>query len=229
MEKVLIIDDDAALCEVLKRMLESRGLAAACCGTGPAGLRVLAEAEYQLVVLDVMLPGMDGFAVLEKIRALCGVPVLMLTARADSESELRGLQTGADDYLTKPFYMEEFLARVLALIRRYTRFNRPEEPRLEFPGLVILPDSKTVLRDGGAVALLPKEYEILLYCARNRGRILTKKQLYEAVWEAPYVYNAGIDNNLMAIISRLRKKIEPDAEKPRYLQTVKGMGYRFDG
>lgn len=225
MEQILVIDDDRSLCCLLQRTLQAEGYSVRYCLTGTDGLQQLQAAPFELVVLDVMMPGLDGFEMLARIRAQSAVPILMLTARGDSASKVRGLQAGADDYLAKPFEMEELLARVQSLIRRYTRLNRQEPAGpLVFAGLTIDPGGCTVFRDGVPVELLPKEYALLLYCARHQGRILTKKQIYEAVWQAPYAYD---DSNIMATISRLRKKLEPDPAHPTYLQTVKGFGYRF--
>ena len=226
MHAILLVDDDRDLCALLQRALEAAGYSVRCCLTGHQGVRALAATPCQLVVLDVMLPDMDGFAVVQQIRSRSTVPILMLTAREDSASKVRGLQLGADDYLSKPFEMEELLARVAALIRRYTRLNTADvQHKLVFDGLVIDLDSRCVLRNGEPVELLAKEYALLTTCAQHQGQILTKKQIYEAVWQAEYAYD---DSNIMATISRLRKKIEPDPAHPTYLQTVKGLGYRFN-
>lgn len=223
----MIIDDDRELCALLKRCVCTEGLEADLCHSGAEGRRALAGQSYQLVVLDVMMPGIDGFETLEQIRKESAVPILMLTAKDDSGSKVRGLRAGADDYLTKPFHMEEFLARIHSLIRRYTCFDSPggELRRLEFDGLTIDLDAYTVTAAGGTFELPPKEFEVLLYLVQHQGRILTKQQIYEAVWKEPYVYD---DSNIMAIISRLRKKIEPKGGVPVYIQTVKGIGYRFN-
>ena len=194
MNKVLVVDDDRELCALIRRAVSQEDMDADCCHSGRTGLEMLKENEYQLVVLDVMMPGFNGFETLERIRKESSVPVLMLTAKDDSISKVRGLRNGADDYLTKPFIMEELLARITSLVRRYTRFNQGEE------------------------------FGILLHCARNQGRILTKQQIYEEVWGEPYAYD---DSNVMAVISRLRKKLEADPGSPKYIQTVKGIGYRL--
>ena len=171
-----------------------------------------------------MLPGMDGFEVLAQIRAESQLPILMFTARNDSAAKVRGLRAGADDYLTKPFEMEELLARMLSLIRRYTRFNQPAGARLTFDGLVIDAEERTVATANGTFELPRKEFDVLLFLAQRQGKILTKQQIYEAVWQEPYGYD---DNNIMAVISRLRKKLEPNPAAPKYIQTIKGVGYRF--
>ena len=225
MNKILIIDDDKELCDLIKRSILPENIEADCCTSGRTGLKMLMEHPYQLVILDVMMPGYDGFETLERIRKESSLPILMLTAKSDSLSKVRGLRTGADDYLTKPFDMDELTARIISLIRRYTRFNKDEVQVLTFDGLTIDPDNRCVLSEKGTYELPPKEFDLLLFLARNQGKILTKQRIYEEVWGEAYVYD---DSNIMAIISRLRKKIEENPGSPRYIQTVKGIGYRFN-
>lgn len=226
MNRILIIDDDRELGALIRRSVLAENIEADCCTSGGEGLQKLNGSEYQLVILDVMMPGMDGFETLERIRKSSSLPILMFTAKNDSLSKVRGLRAGADDYLTKPFDMDELIARILSLIRRYTRFNgRGDTPeRLVYEGLQIDLDARSVTTGNGTFELPPKEFDLLLFCARNQGRIVTKQQIYEAVWGEPYFYD---DSNIMAVISRLRKKLEKDPGNPRYLQTVKGIGYRF--
>lgn len=227
MDRVLIIDDDRELCALVQRTLVAAGVDADCCHSGQSGLLRMEGRDYQLVILDVMMPGFDGFDTLEKIRARSCVPVLMLTAKGDGASKVRGLRAGADDYLPKPFDLEELSARVLALIRRYTCLNRGlggGESPIRFSGLSIDPDARVVQTAGGPIELPPKEFDLLLLLARNQGRVLTKQRIYEEVWGEPYAYD---DSTIMAIVSRLRKKIEPDQSHPSYIQTVRGVGYRF--
>lgn len=227
MNKILIIDDDRELCALIKRSVLAENIGTDYCHTGKEGLKMLRENVYQLVILDVMMPGMGGFEVLERIREENSLPVLMFTAKDDSVSKVRGLRAGADDYLTKPFDMDELIARILSLIRRYTRFNREEDGTklLIYEGLAIDRESRIVTTEKGSFELLPKEFDLLLFCAENQGKILTKKQIYEAVWGEEYVYD---DSNIMAVISRLRKKLEENPGRPKYIQTVKGIGYRFN-
>lgn len=224
--RILIIDDDIALCELLCESIKSENILADIKHNGYDGLNAIENAEYQLVVLDVMMPGLSGFEVLERIRRESNVPILMLTAKDDSASKVRGLRQGADDYLTKPFKIEEFIARVYSLIRRYAYWGNIESQlKLEYKSLIIDISSRCVEIEGEKKELCGKEFDILLYCAQNQGKILTKKQIYERVWGEEYVYD---DNNIMSVISRIRKKIEKDSSNPKYIQTVKGIGYRFN-
>ena len=227
MNKVLIIDDDKELCVLIKRSVLSEDIGADFCNTGKEGLQKLKEKEYQLVILDVMMPGMDGFETLEEIRKENSLPILMFTSKNDSASKVRGLRAGADDYLTKPFDMDELIARIISLIRRYTRFNQTDgmTQQLEFDGLKIDIENRSVTTENGTFELPPKEFDLLLYCAKNQGKILTKQQIYEEVWREEYFYD---DSNIMAIISRLRKKLEVNPGSPKYIQTIKGIGYRFN-
>ena len=227
MNRILIIDDDKELCVLIKQSVLSENIEADFCNNGREGLQKLKETEYQLVILDIMMPGIDGFEVLGEIRKESRLPILMFTSKNDSVSKVQGLRAGADDYLTKPFDMEELIARIISLIRRYTRFNQPDEmvQQLEFDGLHIDIENRSITTGNGTFELPPKEFDLLLYCAENQGRILTKRQIYENVWDEEYFYD---DSNIMAIISRLRKKLEVNPSSPKYIQTIKGIGYRFN-
>lgn len=224
---VLIIDDDKELCALIQQSISKEQINSDYCYSGKDGLALLEKNNYQLILLDVMMPGMDGFQTMEKIRVSSSIPILMLTSKNDSMSKVQGLRSGADDYLTKPFDMEELIARIISLIRRYTRFNPSANYSypLTYKGLTIDFDSRSVITKNGTFELPPKEFDLLLFCAKHQGKILTKQQIYEEVWGEPYIYD---DSNIMAIISRLRKKIEPDPGTPLYIQTVKGLGYRFN-
>ena len=181
-----------------------------------------------VALLDIMMPGMDGFQVLQKIREKNNVPVLMLTAKSDEEDKVSGLRLGADDYLTKPFGINELMARVNSLIRRYTTLNPVtgnEAATMLLKDMVIDKVNRTVTVQNISVELTGKEFDLLLVLASNKGRVFTKKQLYTQVWTEEYDFD---DNNIMAFISKLRKKIEPNPEQPFYIQTVRGVGYRFN-
>ncbi|MEE0249024.1 response regulator transcription factor [Peptacetobacter hiranonis] len=231
MKKILIADDDKELCKLLQITLKSENIDSKICFSGIEAINELEKDEYIMLILDVMMPGLDGFRTLEIVRENSDIPVLMLTAKDDTSSKVKGLRLGADDYITKPFNTEEFLARVDSLIRRYNMNNKQSKntedyrESLYFEGLEILPDEYSVKTDKGMIELLPKEFDVLYFCAINQGRILTKKQIYEAVWNESYAFD---DNNIMSVVSRIRKKIEEDSSNPKYIQTVKGIGYRFN-
>lgn len=205
MNKILLIDDDKELCALIKKSVLKENIEVDCCYLGKEGLIKLKSNQYQLVILDVIMPEADGFEILEKIRENYSLPVLMFTSQNDSISKVRGLRAGADDYVTKPFEMEELIARILSLIRRYTHFNQSQEmtKKFEFEGLTIDVDNRLVVSVNGTFELPPKEFDLLLFCAKHQGKIVTKQQMYEEVWKEPYVYD---DSNIMAIISRIRKK-----------------------
>lgn len=226
--RVLIIDDDTELCALIKKCVIQLGWEADIAYTGKAGLAKIAEQNdaYCLVILDVMLPGINGFLVLSELRKSSMVPVLMLTAKDTQTDKVMGLRLGADDYLTKPFSLNELMARMESLIRRYTSFNQAVPmDALAFKTLVIDKENRTVCRKGESIDLTGKEFDLLLFLASNKGRVFTKKQIYTQVWKNEYAFD---DNNIMSFISKLRKKIEPDADRPFYIRTVHGVGYRFN-
>lgn len=230
MNRVLIIDDDNELCALMKKCVEQEDMVALTASGGMAGLRIANEnrGNLALVILDVMMPDLDGFQVLQKIRESSNVPVLMLTAKSDEENKVSGLRLGADDYLTKPFSIKELMARVNSLIRRYTTLNHGAETVSEcmtLKNMVIDKGNRIVTVDGNPITLTGKEFDLLLFLAANKGRVFTKKQIYTQVWEEDYAFD---DSNIMSFISKLRKKIEPDPEQPFYIQTVRGVGYRFN-
>lgn len=230
MDKVLIIDDDRELCALMKKCIEQEGFLAFVAYGGAAGLRLLDENRdnCSLVILDVMMPDMDGFHVLQKIRETNNVPVLMLTAKSDENDKVSGLRLGADDYLTKPFSINELMARVNSLIRRYTTLNTSagsDSEVMQFTDMIIDKGNRIVAIKNVPVELTGKEFDLLIFLASNKGRVFTKKQIYTQVWEDDYAFD---DSNIMSFISKLRKKIEPDPEHPFYILTVRGVGYRFN-
>ncbi|MEA4973756.1 MAG: response regulator transcription factor [Candidatus Metalachnospira sp.] len=227
--RILIIDDDRDLCALLKKNLETEGYSVNTYHDGVTGLAEALRGLYQLIVLDVMLPEKSGFDVLSEIRKKSSVPVLMLTAKDSESDKVSGLRMGADDYITKPFSGNEFLARTAALLRRYTVFSSNEEktePVIEEDRYRINPASYEASFDGNKIELTAKEFELLYFLAKNKGRVFTKKQIYRAVWDDEY---ASDDNNIMVHIRRIRKKIEPDSENPIYIKTIWGVGYKFGG
>lgn len=228
MNSVLIIDDDKELCALMKKCVEQENLSVIIAHSGAEGLRLASENNCSLVILDVMLPDIDGFQVLKKIREVSIVPVLMLTAKNDESDKVLGLRIGADDYLTKPFGINELTARVNSLIRRFTTLNPStgsEMDSIVFKEMVIDKAHRLVTINGNIIDLTGKEFDLLFFLAANKGRVFTKKQIYTQVWEEDYAFD---DSNIMSFISKLRKKIEPDPEQPFYIQTVRGVGYRFN-
>lgn len=230
MNGVLIIDDDKELCVLMKKCIEQENLTTLVAHDGLEGLRMLSEFKNScsLIILDVMMPGMDGFQVLQKIREKSNVPVLMLTAKSDEDDKVFGLQLGADDYLSKPFSIKELMARVNSLIRRYTTLNPVtgiEEATMLLKDMVIDKVNRLVTARNLPIELTGKEFDLLLFLASNKGRVFTKKQIYTHVWAEEYAFD---DSNIMSFISKLRKKIEPNPEQPFYIQTVRGVGYRFN-
>lgn len=229
MNKVLIIDDDKELCALMKKCIEQEKLSAVTVYNSIEGVRLIDENKdsYSLIILDVMLPDIDGFQILQKIRDTSNIPVLMLTAKSSEEDKVFGLRLGADDYLTKPFGINELLARVNSLIRRYTTLNpfTADIDSISLKDMVIDKLNRTVTVKDIPVLLTGKEFDLLLFLASNKGRVFTKKQIYSQVWEEEYAFD---DSNIMSFISKLRKKIEPDPDHPFYILTVRGVGYRFN-
>lgn len=231
MYSVLIVDDDKDLCALMKKCLEQEDLSVMIAHNGMDGLHLMDEDKDQtlaLIILDVMMPYMDGFQVLKSIREKTNVPVLMLTAKNAEDDKVFGLRLGADDYLTKPFSINELMARVNSLIRRYTALNPTfieDTESLVLKGMVIDKANRIVEVNEQSVELTSKEFDLLLFLASHKGRIFTKKQIYTQVWEDEYAFD---DSNIMSFISKLRKKIEPDPEHPFYILTIRGVGYRFN-
>lgn len=230
MNTVLIVDDDKALCALMKKCVEQEKLCAVAASGGIEALEVL-EAHKEdccLIILDIMMPDIDGFQVLRQVRQVSNVPVLMLTAKDGEEDKVTGLRMGADDYLTKPFSINELMARVNSLVRRYTLLNPDAVGKtdcLRFQGMTIDTADRQVFVNGAPVELTGKEFELLTFLGANKGKIFTKRQIYNHVWEEEYAFD---DSNIMSFISKLRKKIEPDPEHPFYILTVRGVGYRFN-
>lgn len=230
MNTVLMIDDDKELCSLIKKCLDNEGMSTLVEFSGSMGLKVLEENKdnLSLIILDVMLPDLDGFSILKRIREISNVPVLMLTAKNSEEDKIIGLRTGADDYLTKPFSINELTARVDSLIRRFTTLNNTpdiQKGHLIFKGMTIDIDNRTVCVNDKQIDLTGKEFDLLLFLANNKGRVYTKKQIYTQVWDDEYSFD---DSNIMSFISKLRKKIGQNPDNTFYIQTVRGVGYRFN-
>lgn len=216
---VLVADDEPELVEILRDYLEAEGYAVLSAADGVEALSLLERQPVDCVVLDVMMPGKTGFEVCKQIRSRSDVPVLFLSARREDVDKIRGLGLGGDDYVTKPFSPPEVVARVKAHLRRYRPAPREESERLTFGSLEIDPRAGRVLWNGQELALAAKEFELLLFLARNPGRLFSRQQLYDRVWG-----DYGDDRTVTVHINRLREKIEP-----QLIRTVRGLGYRFEG
>ena len=227
--KILIVDDDRKLCRLVADYLEPMGYAVEAAHNGAQGLQMIEEGDYHAVILDVMMPQMDGFEVLKRLRRESDIPVLMLTARGEETDRIVGLEMGADDYLPKTFSSRELLARLRAVTRRYTISERQaasaaKDKVLIFANLEIEQSSRTVRLDAKTLNLTPIEYDLLLILARSAGRVLSRDQLLDAVAGRSYeVFDRSIDVH----ISSLRRKLGENPRKPKFIKTVRTAGYLF--
>ena len=217
---MLIVDDDTALAEMLGIVLRGEGYEPVHCGDGEAALAAFHDVRPDLVLLDVMLPGVDGIDVCRAIRAESGVPIVMLTAKTDTVDVVVGLESGADDYVVKPFKPQELVARIRARLRRT---EEPAPEVLELGDLVIDVAGHSVRRDGAAIPLTPLEFDLLVALARKPWQVFTREVLLEQVWG----YRHAADTRLVNVhVQRLRAKIERDPERPEIVLTVRGVGYK---
>ena len=222
-ERVLLVEDDPSIREVATLGLKQAGFRVSTAADGREGLLRSRQGPFDLVVLDVMLPSLDGFEVCREIRKQSQVPILMLTARSDTIDIVVGLESGADDYVTKPFEMAELVARARAVLRRSTAM--PVESAIEVAGLKIDPASFSVTKDGTLVSLTATEFRLLLEMAHRPGQVFTRELLLDRVWNYDYL---GDSRLVDVAVQRLRAKIEDDPAHPRLLTTVRGVGYRLE-
>lgn len=221
---VLIVEDDPKISALVRKNLEAVGLVCRAAATGAQALREFEREVPSIVVLDLMIPELDGLEVCRRIRKASEVPILMLTARSTDADKVLGFEIGADDYLTKPFSMAELVARVRALLRRTTPRGEAVSEVVARGELRIDPGRRVVERAGIALEITTLEFDLLHFLATRPGRVFTREDLLDHVWgESRVVDGRSIDS----LVSRLRRKIEVDAAKPRYIQTVWGAGYRF--
>ena len=220
--KILIVDDEPSITATVRAYLEKEGFTVHSAGDGPAALKAARTLKPDLIVLDVMLPGMDGFEVLQQLRRESSVYVLVLTARSDEVDKVVGLSVGADDYLTKPFSPRELVARIRAVLRR-SRTGNDEE--LVFHRLRIDLAARRVWKDDTELDLTSIEFDLLAALARHRGRVLSRDQLIELVWGSDYY---GDERVVDVHMGRLRRKVEDDPANPALIATVRGAGYRFE-
>jgi len=218
--RVLVVDDDAALAEMLTIVLRNEGFDSRVCATGDRALAQFREYHPDVVLLDLMLPGKDGIDVCKEIRAESGTPIVMLTAKSDTVDVVLGLESGADDYVVKPFKPKELVARIRARVRR---FEDPAPEALTIGDLAIDVAGHSVTRDGQEIGLTPLEFDLLLCLARKPWQVFTREVLLEQVWG----YRHAADTRLVNVhVQRLRSKVEHDPERPEIVVTVRGVGYK---
>jgi DNA-binding response OmpR family regulator len=229
MKKILIVEDDLSIAELEKDYLELEGFEVEICSNGVAGLNALKTNEYDLLILDVMLPKIDGFTILRTIREEKDIPVLLVSAKKEDIDKIKGLSLGADDYITKPFNPSELVARVKSHIRNYERIKGKFKENLKsdtiiIRGLEIKKDSRQIFVNGVEVNLPQKEFDLLLHLAENPNRVFSKDELFEKVWG----FDAITDNATVTVhVCRVREKIETSTSEPQYIETVWGAGYRL--
>ncbi|WP_106613576.1 response regulator [Saccharothrix carnea] len=224
MTKVLVVDDEPQIVRALRINLSARGYSVLTAHDGTAALKAAAEGKPDVVVLDLGLPDVDGTEVIAGLRGWTTVPIIVLSARVDSADKVQALDAGADDYVTKPFGMDELLARLRAAVRR-SAVVEGEDAVVETASFTVDLAAKKVRRDGVEVHLTPTEWGLLEILARNRGRLVAQKQLLQEVWGPAY---AKETHYLRVYLAQLRRKLEPEPSHPRHLVTEPGMGYRFE-
>jgi DNA-binding response OmpR family regulator len=221
--RVLIIEDVKEMADLIRMYLQKEGMDAALCETGEAGLEQFEREHFDLVVLDINLPGMDGFEFLQRLRRTSPVPVMIVSARDADEDMILGLGIGADEFVTKPFSPKVLVARVRAMLRRATDMKSSTNT-VKFGDFVLDIDGYILKKAGEKVPLSSKEFEVLAYLATHPGKAMTPDTIYAEVWRNQY----GDVTAVAVYIQRLRKKIEQDSSSPEYIETVHGMGYRFN-
>lgn len=224
--QILIVDDEPALRAMLRKYLTAEGFLIGEVGNGIDAISSLQNSPPDLVILDVGLPGMDGFEVLRQVRTFSDVPVIMLTARADEIDRVVGLSVGADDYVAKPFSPRELVARINAVLRRTRTSGQFQSDAMEFEGLSIDPRSREARADGTLVELTALEFNLLIALAENPNRVLSRQQLLDRVWGWDHF---GGDRVVDVHIGGVRRAIRDDASNPRFIDTIRGAGYKFIG
>lgn len=230
---ILIVDDEPAIADLVEIYLKNDSYNVYKFGTGKEALKCLDSVIFDLAILDVMLPDIDGFTICQKIREKYFFPIIMLTAKVEDMDKITGLTLGADDYLTKPFNPLELLSRVKSQLRRYKRYNlstiadASEEiaNEYDFNGLIINNDNRKCTLYGKNIPLTPIEFSILWHLCENKGKVISSEELFEAVWKEKYLDN---NNTVMAHVARIREKMNEPARKPKFIKTVWGVGYTIE-
>lgn len=229
-DRILVVDDEREIADLLEVYLKNEGCEVLKFYEGKKALETIEHETIDLAILDVMLPDLDGFRILQKIRENHFFPVIMLTAKVEDMDKITGLSLGADDYITKPFNPLEVVARVKTQLRRYKRYNvgsskELEDMELDVRGLRINKNTHKVTLYGTIISLTPIEFSILWYLCENRGKVVSSEELFEAVWGEKYLDN---NNTVMAHIGRLREKLKEPPRKPKFIKTVWGVGYQIE-
>lgn len=228
MATILVCDDDTAIVEAISIYLSQEGYQILKAYDGRQAIDILQKEDVQLLLIDVMMPQMDGIHAVMKIRSFSGIPIIFLSAKSEDVDKILGLNVGADDYITKPFNPVELIARVRSSLRRYTAYGslkQEEERQYQVGGLCIDDDAKQVSVDGEPVKLTPIEYQILLLLVKSPGRVFSSEQIYEKIWnEEAY----GAENTVAVHVRHIREKIEINPKEPRYLKVVWGVGYKIE-
>ncbi|MGL5379462.1 response regulator transcription factor [Clostridium sp.] len=234
-ERILVVDDEKEIRDLVEIYLKSEGFETLKAENGEEALLLLKTNEVDLIVLDIMMPKMNGIEACLKIREEREMPIIMLSAKSEDMDKILGLNTGADDYLTKPFNPLELVARVKSQLRRYKRFNqvanveKKEETFnsniLEIDEITINLDTHEVYKDGNEIKLTPTEFDILVLLGQNRGKVFSIENIYSSVWKQEFMQS---DNTVMVHIRKVREKVEDDPRKPKYIKTVWGVGYKID-
>lgn len=227
MSKILIIEDEEVIADLEKDYLELSGFDVEICNTGDKGLEIALKGEFDLIVLDLMLPGIDGFEICRQIREVKNIPIIMVSAKKDDIDKIRGLGLGADDYMTKPFSPSELVARVKAHLERYARLVGSQQKNndiVEIRGIRIDKTARRVFIDEEERTFTGKEFDLLTFLAENPNRVFTKEELFRKIWDMDSI---GDIATVTVHIKKIREKIEYDSSKPQYIETIWGVGYRF--
>ena len=227
MSRILIIEDEEAIADLEKDYLELSGFEVKICNTGDEGLQTALREEFDLIVLDLMLPGLDGFEVCKKVREEKNIPIIMVSAKKEDIDKIRGLGLGADDYMTKPFSPSELVARVKAHLARYDRLvgsSNKNNDVIEIRGIRIDKTARRVMVDGEEKAFTGKEFDLLTFLAEHPNHVYTKEELFREIWDMDSI---GDIATVTVHIKKIREKIEFDSAKPQYIETIWGVGYRF--
>ncbi len=227
MSKILIVEDEEAIADLEKDYLELSGFEVEIASDGTSGLQKALEEEFQLVILDLMLPGVDGFEICRQIREKKNIPIIMVSAKKDDIDKIRGLGLGADDYMTKPFSPSELVARVKAHLNRYERLvssNAKENSIVEIRGIKIDKTARRVWVNGEEKNFTSREFDLLTFLAENPNHVFTKDELFRKIWDMDSV---GDIATVTVHIKKIREKIEVNSAKPQYIETIWGVGYRF--